>query len=60
MSAESFPGRFSSRIWKKKSIGSGAARLIRSGENELGREIQIMEMTDNAFVEDVNKRIERE
>ena len=57
MSAESFPGRFSSRIWKKKSIGSGAARLIRSGENELGREIPIIAMTANAFVEDVNNSL---
>ena len=56
-SAESFPGRFSSRIWKKKSIGSGAARLIRSGENELGREIPIIAMTANAFVEDVNNSL---
>ena len=55
MSAESFPGRFSSRIWKKKSIGSGAARLIRSGENELGREIPIIAMTANAFEEDVQR-----
>ncbi len=60
MSAESFPGRFSSRIWKKKSIGSGAARLIRSGENELGREIPIIAMTANAFVEDVNNSLARE
>ena len=58
MSAESFPGRFSSRIWKKKSIGSGAARLIRSGENELGREIPIIAMTANAFDEDMKKSIE--
>ena len=57
MSAESFPGRFSSRIWKKKSIGSGAARLIRSGENELGRETPIIAMTANAFVEDVNNSL---
>ena len=57
MSAESFPGRFSSRIWKKKSIGSGAARLIRSGENELGREIPIIAMTANAFQEDAEKCI---
>lgn len=34
--------------------GYGAARLIRSGENELGREIPIIAMTANAFVEDVN------
>ena len=60
MSAESVPGRFSSRIWKKKSIGSGAARLIRSGENELGREIPIIAMTANAFVEDVNNSLARE
>ena len=60
MSAESFPGRFSSRIWKKKSIGSGAARLIRSGENELGGEIPIIAMTANAFVEDVNNSLARE
>ena len=57
MSAESFPGRFSSRIWKKKSIGSGAARLIRSGENELGREIPIIAMTANAFDEDKKKAL---
>ena len=60
MSAESFPGRFSSRIWTKKSIGYGAARLIRSGENELGREIPIIAMTANAFVEDVNNSLARE
>ena len=58
MSAESFPGRFSSRIWKKKSIGSGAARLIRSGENELGREIPIIAMTANVFQEDLEKAID--
>lgn len=37
--------------------GYEAARLIRSGENELGREIPIIAMTANAFVEDVNNSL---
>ena len=35
--------------------GYEAARLIRSGENELGREIPIIAMTANAFSEDRQK-----
>ena len=37
--------------------GYETARLIRSGENELGREIPIIAMTANAFVEDVNNSL---
>lgn len=73
MSAESFPGRFSSRIWKKKSIGSGGSaeetrsesilnsmHFLCAEDNELGRETPIIAMTANAFVEDVNNSLARE